>query len=172
MKISPDNIECSVIAALRGIEAKSESISQTDVAWTREVKNAVAALGRNQGYSVYASSCDTADDGEWLFDLTWMKYDPDGYMRRLPLVLESEWTPIEVLDDFCKLVVARAEHRVMVFWANSEKSADKVIAKLVDEAANSGLARPGDRYLFAVWLEQEDCFFFRLYVVGDGITTA
>jgi hypothetical protein len=166
MNYELDSIERKVVKALRLVEEKAESIPITDAAWTRAVKNDLARAETSLGYEVYASSCDEATDSEWLFDVTWIKYDENRYMKSVPLVLESEWAHRAVLDDFCKLIVARADHRVLIFWENDQNAADKRIDELVQEVTNSGLTQSGDRYLFACWLEAEDRFLFCLYVAS------
>ena len=55
--------------------------------------------------------------GEWLFDALWYLADKkDEFMRSIPLVAECEWAQGgDVIDDFQKLLVARADVRVMVW---------------------------------------------------------
>ncbi len=63
---------------------------------------------------------ENADFGEWLFDMIWLKYDQQQRMEGVYLVAESEWGSKEdVLDDFQKLLVARATVRVMVYDAHN-----------------------------------------------------
>lgn len=165
MKQKFDSVEEAVRQVLLRLQKEANSIDDTSTEWTRAIKNEIGRLGSSLGYEVYASSCDFAKDGEWLFDLTWADYDNDQYLRGVPLALESEWTPSEVVDDFCKLMVSKAKHRVMVFWASNRASASKKIKELIDEIVNSQLPKKGDRYLFACWIQGADKFDFRLYVV-------
>ena len=165
MKQRFDSVEEKVIQSLFGLQKKVDSIGDTSTDWTRAVKNQIGRLGTSLGYEVYASSCDFAKGGEWLFDLTWADIDRDKYLRGVPLALECEWIPSDVADDFCKLMVSRAKHRVMVFWASNRASATKKVKELIREVTNSQLSKKGDRYAFACWIEDADKFDFRLYVV-------
>jgi hypothetical protein len=97
-----DSVEERVIQSLLGLQKKANSINDTSTDWTRAIKNAIAQVGNQFGYKVYASSCDFAKEGEWLFDLTWAEVDKDEYLKSIPLALECEWIPTEVIDDFCK----------------------------------------------------------------------
>ena len=49
------------------------------------------------------------DYGEWLYDVTWLKYDCNYRVIDVPLVAECEWGRLEnIYDDFDKLLLARA----------------------------------------------------------------
>ena len=63
---------------------------KSDAKWTREIKNRLCKVGKKRKYWVYASRCDEADDGEWLYDLTWLDYQEDNLID-VKLALESEW---------------------------------------------------------------------------------
>ena len=166
MKQKLDSVEERVIRSLQGLQKKANSINDTSSDWTRAIKNEIAKVGNQLGYEVYASSCEFAKYGEWIFDLTWADIDKDEYLRSIPLALESEWIPSEVLDDFCKLLVSRAKHRVMVFWAGNKTSMKSKIEEMVDEVKNSRMTESGDRYLFTCWIEDVERFDFRLYVAS------
>lgn len=106
------------------------------------------------------------DVGEWLYDQVWMKYDMDDYMKSVPLVLESELgtNKVDRLNDFCKLFIARADHRVMIFGANERSRAQQIIDQFVEEVECSRISCAGDRYVFAGLLELDGSFYFRNYV--------
>ncbi len=161
-----DSVEEQIKQALIRLQQRAGIIGNTSAAWTRAVKNAVGRVGANLGYEVYASSCHFAKYGEWLFDLTWADYDEDEYLRSIPLVLECEWIPKEVCDDFCKLMVSRADHRVIVFWTRDMASMKKMVKELIEEVKNSQLTKKGDRYLFACLIENSSELFFQLYVAS------
>jgi hypothetical protein len=165
MKRKFDSVEEGIIQSLLRLQEKANSINDTSKDWTRAIKNEIAQIGNQLGYEVYASSCDFAKDGEWLFDLTWADIDKDEYLKSIPLALECEWIPAEVIDDFCKLLVSRAEHRVMVFWASNKMSMESKIEEMIDEVKNSMVTEPGDRYLLACWVQDSDKFDFEQWVV-------
>jgi hypothetical protein len=108
--------------------------------------------------------------GEFLYDVIWLKQD-NGYLKRVPLVAESEWSMAENAssNDFQKLLVARADHRLMVLSAKRGRPADEAIEPLIDEIERCELRERGDRYLFGCWLELDKKFDFLPYVVSEGL---
>jgi hypothetical protein len=88
---------------------------------------------------------------------------------RLPLVLESELgtDKVDRLNDFCKLLIARADHRVMIFGATERSRAQDIIDEFIEEVEGSRISCAGDRYLFAGLLESDGSFYFRNYVKGQ-----
>ena len=139
----------------------------TNRRWTKEVKSAVRCVLKENGFKVYASNCDETDGTEWLYDLTGIE-EENGYLRRVPLVLESEWKrwdtqenyEREILYDFRKLLVSRADHRIMVFEAKSEKEEKEVIEQLLQHVQNCQHSAKGDRYLFACCIQVEEKWEF------------
>ncbi len=140
--------------------------------WTRAVKEALCRWGLDRGYYVCANR--VADDFrsepkkkrpryEWLFDVTCLVYQ-GNYLTGVPLVAECEWgNEAEIYDDFQKLLLARAEIRVMVFDAAQISSTDK-FGKFEKAAKRFGMGQPGDTYLLAAYTEDRDsyCFKYRL----------
>ena len=114
---------------------------------------------------MYASSTPKTAGGEWLFDMTWIEQS-EGYLLSLPLVLESEWSPEGSSEDFQKILVARADHRVMVLTCNPSRPPQDAIDVLIQEVDQCKLSQYGDRYLFACWEEPAKEFSFMLHVVG------
>lgn len=84
-----------------------------------------------------------------VFDVTWYAYDRDNQLREMPLVAEVEWALSydEIKWDFEKLVVARAEHRVMIFQTNDAQRFEDYCRRLVRNITTFALSRKGDRYL-------------------------
>lgn len=101
-----------------------------------------------------------------MFDLCWLDYgEEDTWLKRVPLVLESEWLrPDDVDDDFQKLLIARADLRVMVFGAKTREEFSSTVDRLrrwVDEFEAS---IPGDRFLLCGWCN--DTSGFRYVEIG------
>lgn len=173
-----DNFEEAIkeeLCTLNGIKLGE----QTNDWWTNSVKNkvAVAVRNKNEVYKIYASGCNEgiADGPEWLYDLTCR--EENDYLKNIPLVLESEWgKQTDIVYDFKKLVVARADHRIMVFSVKSNKNEnwnnkkEEMIKNLLKHVNNFKHSKIGDRYMFACWNEdkEEDIgrqFHFSVYVV-------
>ena len=121
--------------------------------WTRRVKSALIQLGMQRHYTPYPPPADPQGSvGEWLYDVIWVRMDGQNHVMGAPLVAESEWgDPGEVWDDFQKLLVARAEVRVMIF-----DNHPGLLAEL--QAHIQHYAVSGDRYLLAQYLSLADGF--------------
>lgn len=173
-EVKPDAFEEDIINELH----KLDGFEGNNKRWTEEVKNAVGRVLKRKGYKVYASNCDEKDGTEWLYDLTGIE-EKDNYLKSIPLVLESEWKSrgkwrdteenyeSNILYDFRKLLVARTEHRVMVFEAKSKEKEKEVIEQLLKHVQNCRHSAAGDRYLFAccIQVEKKWVFDYSVYVV-------
>ncbi len=159
-----DKTERAVCKALTRFHKNWWRYPKTDGAWTRAVKNTVGTIGHQLGYRVYAASSKFERNGEWVFDLGWFKMRGEIIID-LPLALESEWSPDDAMDDFQKLLVSRARHRVMVLWSRKRTSADRLITSLIRQVATYRGSQSGDRYLFCCWVDRPDQLFFRSHVV-------
>ena len=102
------------------------------------------------------------DGGEWLYDVTGLLYDnPDdeNYFSRTVLVAESEWgRQLEILNDFQKLLLARADVRVMVFDGTQNPGYEKLFEIFKTNIDNNQQAEPGDIWLFAAWTPENWIF--------------
>ena len=127
------------------------------VGWTKEVKTALckACKNCNEHLALFANGVDkVVHGGEWLYDVTCLSYDAGGYVRRIPLVAESEWgSNDDVHDDFEKLLLARADVRVMAFdgrrYGAANKDRFEKFTKYIDRCDRT---ETGDTYLLAAWM--------------------
>ena len=115
-----------IINAIRGrldalLERQELMEARTDALWTLPVKTALCEACVQvfpEPRLIYATGVSNppAQRGEWLFDVTCLNYDGDHFEKVL-LVAECEWEPnaAGIFRDFRKLLVARAEIRVMVY---------------------------------------------------------
>ena len=108
------------------------------------------------------------DGAEWLYDVTALLYDiPDeNIFSGTILVAECEWRRIEleILNDFQKLLLARADVRVMVFDGNQPLQYQELFAIFQNNIANNKQAQLGDIWLFAAWTTDEGWIFRRIDV--------
>lgn len=122
--------------------------------------------------------------GEWLYDLTWLKYDidyqnihlinKDEFIRNYdqfalldtPLVLESEWQD-DGKDDFEKLLQARSKYKIMVFNLEGrnqrERTFNNHIRKFTGFIQKYQFSQSGDRYLFCGTHDYSNTFLFDQY---------
>ncbi len=168
-EIDPDTIEQSIREVLTDIADHRDTL-HGDGEWTAEIMRRLSLLGKLQGYSAYASKCDEACSGEWLYDLCWLVVDREGVNKnvlRAPLILECEWDRGGLMDDFPKLIMGRADLRVFIYQARNETECQVHNGKLIAAVEDSELTVTGDRYLLACWDMDQKKFAFYPYVKRD-----
>lgn len=172
MNPTRDAIEQKIVASLRQLDEQWESIGEGKAVWTRAIKEAVGGVGKSLDYEVYAAQCKYEANGEWLFDLSWIHQDGEIILD-MPLALESEWDPRGILEDFQKLLVSRAIHRVMVFWQPDPDAWRRCFDQLITQIRTYRGTQSGDRYLFCCWIKDPDELRIQLHIAGaGGITIA
>ena len=88
-------------------------------------------------------------------------------MLRVPLVIESEWgDKRDISDDFEKILMARANLRVMIFQ-DGNHSVDDITTHLRTYIRRFRPRRVADRYLFCGYINVRNKFQFAL-VDGKG----
>ena len=102
--------------------------------WTTAVNTTLCRIGREHFGVGVGTARDKVmpgthlDHGEWLWDLTWCSENDQGRMANLPLVAECEWalSSAAIVEDFQKLLVARADVRLMIHehWTDREEIPD------------------------------------------------
>ena len=149
-----------VVEGLDGVVKESISANWRDGDWTRQIKAMCKAIAEERGYEIYASGLPNSAGGEWLYDVTMMRYSETNGIEELALVLESEWiqTGWEIDNDFTKLVVSRADARVMIFQSQTLAAAGNVFERLKHLARAFPGSLLGDQYLLSCWLAAERRF--------------
>ena len=131
--------------------------------WTHAIKSELCQAGQYLGYYVCTSGVTGANHGEWLFDQVWMNWIPDpGRLIRIGLAVECEWSlrRNDILDDFEKLLVARAEVRLMIFQARTAQDVNALFDLLRAETQEFTQHQCGDYYMLAGY-DIEDGEFLR-----------
>ena len=135
-------------------------------------------MGKKHEFGVCAAGVnDKAHWGEWLYDLCWLQYmnyyptsagyKPRDYLLRVPLVMESEWgDKHDISNDFEKILMARAELRVMIFEDGNHR-VDDITTHLRTYIRRFRPRRVADRYLFCGYINARNKFQFAL-VDGKG----
>ena len=162
------DVDARILAALQRLHENWRSVGETARQWTRAVKNEIARLGSEYGFKVYAAGCDESDSGEWVFDLSWCVEDKTGF-QDVALAMECEWNPNGTMDDFQKLVVARATHRVMICWQPTIAAWNKCLEDFLKQVRIYKGSAVGDRYLFFCWTNDPDRLHHAIHVVGDAV---
>ena len=179
-----DDLVNRIVAEFRGLEQElqrnPDDWPQSSGQWTKEVLLTFCKLGRELGYTVWATGNspnlvpdEWRDGGEFLYDASWHESDNCGRTISLPMVAESEWGGLEEVEyDFQKLLLARAEVRVMVYYSKGlqrtrcdydQKYRDR-LCELV--AAFNGKQK--DTYLLVAYLDDDERGFkFKFYQITD-----
>lgn len=119
------------------------------------------ALSDTRGVFICASGVEDryVEGREWLYDVACLKYADGDFswpLNRVYMVAECEWGRRQsVCEDFEKLLVARADVRVMVYNGARFEDHDE-LQNLIQQ---SRLTQDGDTFLLAAWLD--DGFEYR-----------
>jgi hypothetical protein len=167
MKSKLDPIEQKVMDALHDLFETCELPDSDSKGWTRSIKEAVGKVGESLGYEVWAAESQYERRGEWVFDLGWFQMDSTTVLS-VPLAMESEWTLSGVLEDFQKLLISRAMHRVMMFEVLTQERWEETVDLLLSQVAKYSETRHGDRYLLCCWVESAEQLNFLHYVAGEA----
>ena len=169
-----DTIEQKIIEALN---ISWKEVNRGD--WNPKIKKILEVVGKENYRSKYEFKVAASGiTNEWLYDLVWSehkyeeKYDGDleistYSLRNVALVAEIEWEnnfDENIQPDFQKLLVARAEHRLMVFRAENEIESKKYFKYLDEIVDNFILNKKGDRYMYAAQ-NNNGKFLFQLKIV-------
>jgi hypothetical protein len=160
----PDDVETQIIQIATAVSERAIAKKLGDKLWTGDLILRLGELGKRLGYYVCAPQCRELENGQggWLYDLVWLKNN-EGCLIGLPLVLETEWSSRKgyIDDDFQKLLVARAEHRVMICQGSDP---DRHFKRFIMQVRNCGLTQVGDRYLFLCFDWKDHKFKPRVFV--------
>ena len=139
-------------------------------AWGKAVKTKLCTIGRKFGCKVCARDVDKADRdyGEWLYDVTWLEYERERDGLKWPhtalidahLVAECEWGNDRnneyIIEDFEKLLLARACVRLMIFNGFDQAKSGKIAERLARKVRGFKGSRAEDVWLLAAWERSAD----------------
>lgn len=114
-----------IIATIKSLPDRLPFGAGGGTEWTALLKSELRRLGHEHKYLV--SPCPNDGNKEWLYDLVWFRNDSNNQLREVALVLESEWSKDEwhIQEDFEKLLVAKAQIKVMVFESDLSKLSER-----------------------------------------------
>ena len=140
--------------------------------WTAAIKTELCSLGGEFDFWVYASGCEVADGGEYLYDVTWLDYEGD-LLTSAALVVECEWKNLDHIDeDFQKLLFPRADIRLMIFDGSTyQPYTHDIMEHLAKQIRHFQHSSDSDSWLFAAWESDEESargWRFRWYTVRRG----
>jgi hypothetical protein len=119
--------------------------------WTKAMKRALIELASVHGCKACASGCLEANWPEWLYDVTWLRQGEDdqkGLLTDSPFVAEIEWSNKgAVMDEFQKLLLARADTKLMMFSATTIDGGKGLMDKMARQIKAYSRTDVGDRYI-------------------------
>lgn len=170
---------CSALdSVLIGTQSSTPSQLESTKWWTSQVLTALcrwglrrrcwvgaAGIEKKRRMNEYAKKHGGEFGNEWLYDFTCLEYNEEDEwtVKRIPLVAECEWgTQEQINEDFEKLLLARADVRVMVFNGNYFRVQGKesipttgldVFRRYIKKCEHTCT---GDTYLFAARLHDKE----------------
>ena len=151
--------------------------------YTNRVFTEFRRLAKKLNYDVRFSATEPRNY-EFLYDICFLKTsgefnDRNGYfttvnpLRRSVLVLECEWSHIEeeVIYDFSKMLLARADLRCLIFYRNSRNLVASFIDRVKTAIAAYEQSELKDRY-FLCGLYERTIKFALLDGNGGEVTSA
>lgn len=167
--LDKDDIIEEIRIALDGVSKKAGDANRQSW-WTKQVMTALCRWGLEKGMWVGAADMENRKklknlaknhrgsvEKEWLYDFTCLKkYKSDGGLKRVVVAAECEWGGVDaIVSDFQKLLVARADVRVMIFdgslWPPSAATA--VFQRYIRKYKHTCV---GDTWLFAARLHDRE----------------
>lgn len=140
-------------------------------AWTNNIKQTLAKLGKDEGYSVCCSGFKDIYEAEWMWDLVWYIEEGTGQEARLidvPLVAECEWNRsfTHIKYDFEKLLASNATLRLMICDTN-EKNREFLFSYFKEAVNKYKLGKINDRYLIVFLDTHEELFSYEIITKGS-----
>ena len=179
----PEKLE--IMRAIQESFAHPPDPRGNDDAWTRALLTKLCEIGRNDfACKVGADSGKvdrtSRDRGEWLYDVTWLKYNNDRLID-VPLVAECEWGDFNKIKyDFQKLLLARACVRLMIYNGQHHSPdghhnppySQAIAERLAENVAQFRYRQKEDAWLLAAWerAENKHCFIFRYFTIAPNGT--
>jgi hypothetical protein len=161
MRANTDNIEECIIRVIRDASVYlGEKNIRNDSAWTDEIFTRLTRYAYGLDLHVWSkkNSADPTING-WVYDFVICECRPPVDISKVLVAMESEWNRDfnEVKYDFYKLLHGRSILRVMIFQSRDVMRDIEELVKIVN---NSEASQIGDRFLLAVWNDNDGFFFW------------
>ena len=141
--------------------------------WTRVIQSRLCRAGQALKYYVCTSGVAQANRGEWLFDQVWMNWthNTPRQLERISLAVECEWDRKwdEIFYDFEKLLVARADVRLMIFQATDAQSVHVLFDLLRHKTHGLTQHQSDDYYMLAGYDMAEGRFLRDGFRINDTL---
>ena len=138
---------CHVLNGALEQAVKNKAELESTAWWTEQVMTQLCHWGLRKNWWVGAAGVDKRKNlqkyakkhggtirREWLYDFTCLEYD-NKWLKGIPLIAECEWSKPDDIDaDFQKLLLARADIRLMIFNGNYYRKKGKTLIESNDES--------------------------------------
>ncbi|MHB8261990.1 MAG: hypothetical protein ACYDCN_13275 [Bacteroidia bacterium] len=135
-----DEIENAILKAFEEVMdvhfKLPKSHENRKIPWiTKTLKERIGQIGKDKNYKVKL----TGDGGEWHYDMVWYQNNEKGCLENVILALESELSDRNPkgLNDFEKLLVSNAEHRVWLCFNKGNSNFPQNINAMIEKFDNS-----------------------------------
>lgn len=138
-----------ILSRLPG-EAAEGNWEKSSTRWTMHLFGQLREVGILQGFEVRPHQGTQRASG-WLYDLVWLRRNADDSLAEAFLVAESEWDPVKakIIEDFEKLLLARAEVRIMIFNRRKHSQVLDMFSDMDHRIRAFSVMQPGDHYFLA-----------------------
>ena len=158
----------AVSEALKGLTIKPWNNKKA----TTAIKTKLCHIGQDRfGCNVCLTGVQRADYPEWLYDVTWLKYDSVLFLIDTPLAAECEWGNTgDIEDDFQKLLLARASVRLMIFGGWDECGTKTKLEWMANQIRKFEPSRDEDAWLLAACEGSDaDGWSFKSFTIQDNV---
>lgn len=177
-ELNADKLEKDIIRTLEYLPQKrkweqKEILPNNRTRATKDIIQCLKDLGEEKKFYVCPGSLydnnPNLKEGEWLFDMSWLKYSNnrdesvlETRLKWVELACECEWSDYDrsLAQDFEKLLVVKAKHRLFIFTRPSNNEAEKKFKEIKKRIKCFGGSTPNDRYLLACYVAKEKSFYF------------
>ena len=180
----PDNIEQQVIATVTAVlqedalwvdnrsylarvmgkgKTGSDDYTIDEEVWRKAIVERLTALGQRLRFNA------NGPQRGWMYDVLWRDLNTSGDWRitnSVPLVLccdfwVSGYTDYPSFEPLDKLLIARAEHRVLICQHKYSENAFDRFASYIEQCE---ITTKRDRYLLLCYVPQEKKFKYRVFL--------
>ncbi|OEH86080.1 hypothetical protein BHU72_14220 [Desulfuribacillus stibiiarsenatis] len=137
--------------------------NEPDNVWTKEILSKLVEIGNQHKY-VTCASVKNATNGEWMYDVSWLKYSSQSQiLESVELVAESEWgNEQRIMEDYEKLIQSKAKYKIMIMQCKGLNHFEIIRIKLKESACLfRGVTE--ESYLLAAFIK--DKFYYDEFIV-------
>ncbi len=151
--------------------------------WTTKIKTALESANKDDNVELRYTNKINGNSVNWefVYDFIYLRTGKkdigDGYfegnniIRRVLAIVESEFNPNskEILYDFAKLLLGKADLKVMIFYHSSNEASNQVISEIRRMISTFTQSTVSEQYLVCWFDHNIHGFSFLLFDGGGGL---